>query len=151
MKIFALLTSAVFLFGGCASAPESAPAPAAPVNAPASRQSNAERQKIATQNEVTLITQAMQKLEQQGRDMENLRQGSGAESRRQCEVAMAARQEQIAELSVRAEKLSSPFNTQLTALVPDLNSCVSCAANARESCVKTRAAVNQTIKDVFNQ
>lgn len=143
MRICFLLT--VIFLNGCG---QSAP----PENVAAkNKQTVAERGKIATLNEVTQITQAIQKLEKQGRDVENLRQAADAESRRQCNIAMEDRQRQTNELDARAQQLASPFNAQLSPIIADLNVCVSCAKNAMESCVKTRAAVNQAIKEIYKQ
>ena len=143
MRLIVLMT--VCFFAACAQTapPENA--------APKNKQTSTEREKIATLNEVTLITKAMQTLEKQGRDLENLRQSADAESRRQCGIAMEDRQRQTGELDERVKKLASPFNAQLSPIIADLNVCVSCAKGAMESCVKTRAAVNQAIKDIYRQ
>lgn len=137
-----VLIAAIFL-AACAPTPPAENVPAK------NKQTAAERGKIATLNEVTQITQAIQKLEKQGRDIENLRQAADAESRRQCGIAMEDRQRQTSELDERVKKLASPFNAQLSPIIADLNVCVSCAKGAMESCVKTRAAVNQAIKEIY--
>lgn len=142
---FSVLAAVIF-FAACSQTPLTTENAAPKIN-----QTTAERQKIATINEVTQITQAIQKLEKLGRDMENLRQSSGAESRRQCGLAMENRQKQSSELDTRAKKLPNPFDAQLTPIIADLYACVSCTKGALESCVKTRASVNQAIKEIYRQ
>ena len=93
----------------------------------------------------------MQKLEQQGRDMDALRQWSDAESQRQCGVAMENRQRQVKDLEVLVKSFPNPFNSNLTAIIGDLNVCVSCSKAAAASCVKTRASLNQAIKEIYAQ
>lgn len=139
-----ILPVILFLFSACASVnqPQSRKAPPDPALIEKNKQ-------IALKNEVTLVTQAVQKLEQQGRDMEAIRQAPDAESRRQCGVAMEYRQKQVKDLETKVNGFPNPFNSTLTPIVADLNVCVSCARSALPSCKKTRAALNEAISEIF--
>jgi hypothetical protein len=138
--------AAIFLFAACASVsqPQVKKAPPDPALIEKNKQ-------IALKNEVTLVTQAVQKLEQQGRDMEAIRQAPDAESRRQCGVAMEYRQQQIKELETKVSGFPNPFNATLTPIIADLNVCVSCARTALPNCKKTRAALNEAIGEIFSK
>jgi len=136
----------LFLFVACA-----------PVNQPPSKKAPTDpaliekNKQIALKNEVTLVTQAVQKLEQQGRDMEAIRQAPDAESRRQCGTAMEYRHQQVKDLETKVNGFPNPFNSTLTPIIADLNVCVSCSKTALPSCKKTRAALNEAISEIFNK
>ena len=100
----------------------SAPAPRKPAAPdPAKIEKNKE---TALLNEVGEIVRALQSMEKLGRNMDAYRQAPDAESRRTCQV-------------------------QLTAPLVNLNSCVSCSRKSNESCVKARASINKTIKEIY--
>lgn len=144
MKIYiAALT--IFLFVSCSS---SAPTNNNAVKDPAKIEKN---KQTAVLNEVTETTQAAQKLEKQGRDMEALRQWSDAESRRQCGAAMDERQKQVKDLADKIKNFPPPLGASLTSFIDDLNQCVSCSKTAMPSCVKARASINKTIGEIYAQ
>ena len=112
-------------------------------------QIRAKNRQTAAVNEASMITQTAQKLEKEGRGMDTYRKSSKPESQRECNAIMETEQKQISELDERIKKLPEPFNAQLTPLTADLNACVSCAKNAVESCIKSRATINGIIKHLF--
>lgn len=142
-----LFPAAIFLFASCAAVSNEPQSKKAPPD-PALIEKNKE---IALRNEVTLVTQAAQKLEQQGRDMEAIRQAPDAESKRQCSNAMEYRQQQVKDLDNKVKSFPNPFNATLTPIIADLNVCVSCSKTALPSCIKTRAALNSAIGDIFKK
>ncbi len=109
----------------------------------------AKNKQTAAVNEATQITQTAQKLEKEGRGMDIYRKSSKPESQRECNAVMETEQKQISELDERIKKLPKPFNAQLAPITADLTACVSCAKNAVESCVKSRATINSIIKQLF--
>lgn len=145
-KLFVFL-SAIFLFSSCAAVSNQPQSKKAPPD-PALIEKNKE---IALRNEVTLVTQEAQKLEQQGRDMEAIRQAPDAESKRQCNVATEYRQQQVKDLDNKVKSFPNPFNATLTPIISDLNVCVSCSKTALPSCIKTRAALNSAIGEIYKK
>ena len=109
----------------------------------------AKNKQTAIINEVTLLTTLAQKLERQGRGMEIYRQANNAANDRECNIAMEDGQKQLKDYEARANSLPDNFKTQLIPLTNDLNICVSCDRKALESCVKSRAAINKIIKEIY--
>ena len=134
----------IFLFISC-----SGNKPQNDEQAAKNEQIKAKNKRTAAVNEATQITQTAQKLEKEGRGMDVYRKSAKSESQRECSAIMATEQKQISELDERIRKLPEPFNAQLTPITADLNACVSCAKNAVESCVKSRATINGVIKQLF--
>ena len=144
MKLYVLLPAVLFLISCSGGAPPQQPGKATKEIA------NTEKNKqIALRNEVIETTQAAQKLEKQGRDMESFRQAIDAESARQCRSVMEERQRQAKELEAKVNNFPNPFNSYLTPIIADLNACVSCSKTAMTSCVKTRAELNKAIEEMF--
>lgn len=143
MKL-AVLILTIFLFISCSG---NRPAD----NAVADNPKTEKNKRIALSNEITEATQAAQKLEKQGRDMESFRQWSDAESRRQCSTVMEDRQRQVKVLEDKIKSFPNPFNASLTPIITDLNACVSCSKTAMTSCVKTRASINKAIDEIYRQ
>lgn len=133
-----------FLFIGCSAAP-----PPPSENAAAGSIKSEKNRQIALSNEITEFTQAAQKLERQGRDMESFRQWTDAESQRQCKVAMEDRQQQIKALEEKIKKFPDPFGAYLAPIIPDLNECVTCSKKAAASCVKARSSINDAIEKMY--
>ncbi len=104
---------------------------------------------IAVLNEVGEITRTAQSLEHLGRDMNSYRLAPDAESRRTCGKLMEDRRREIADLETKIKKLPAEYGDRLASILPDLNECVACSTKAIESCVKSRASINKTIKEIF--
>ncbi len=104
---------------------------------------------IAAANEVSSITREAQKLEKQGRDMEIFRQRDNPENVRECNAAMEERQKETKDLEARIKNLPENYNNLLMPLLADLNECVSCSKKAKDSCVKSRASINEVIKKFY--
>lgn len=109
----------------------------------------AKNKQTAVANEITLITQAAQKLEKEGRGMELYRNSLKAESLRECNIVMADEQKQIQDLTERIAKLPGEKSVILNAIPNDLNECVTCAKTAMKSCVTARASINEAIKKLY--
>lgn len=137
---------AVFLFISCSTTK-----PQNDEQAAKNEQIRAKNKQTATVNEASQITQTAQKLEKEGRGMDTYRKSPKPESQRECNAIMETQQKQVGELDERIKKLPEPFNAQLSPITADLNTCVSCAKNAFESCVKSRATTNGIIKQLFPQ
>jgi hypothetical protein len=140
MKLRILLLTIVF-FLGCSGKPQTANV--------ADETKRAKNKEIAAKNEVTDITRAFQKLEQQGRSMEIFRQANNAANDRECGIAMEEAQKQINDLDVRIKNLPENYNAKLTSIVADLTVCASCADKAMDGCRKARASINQAIKELY--
>lgn len=144
MKLYFLFLAA-FLCISCSGIASPQPA-----NKPSPQIANTEKNKqIAQRNEVILVTQAAQKLENQGRDMDAMRQAVDAESARQCGNAMRERQRQVTELETKVNNFPDSFKSYLTPIIADLNVCVSCSKTATATCIKTRAELNKAIGEMF--
>lgn len=143
MKFYISILS-LFIFISC-----SENAPQNDEQAAKNEQIKAKNRRTAAVNEASQITQTAQKLEKEGRGMDIYRKSAKPESQRECRAIMETEQKQISDLDERIKKLPEPFNAQLTAITADLNACVSCAKNAVESCIKSRAAINGAIKQLF--
>ncbi|MDQ6786245.1 MAG: hypothetical protein M3033_05430 [Acidobacteriota bacterium] len=135
---------AVFLFTSCSNNAQQQAKNS--VADPAKIEKN---KQIAQTNAAIEVTQAAQKLEKQGRDMEALRQAVDAESARQCHTVMEDRQEQVKNLEAKVSDFPNNFKTRLIPIINDLNVCVSCSKTAMTSCVKTRASLNEAISEMF--
>lgn len=142
MKIFFLITATLF-FIGCSGGQNT--------NAPDPNKEKliAKNKQTAIANEVTLITQAAQKIENEGRGMEVYRNSAKPESLRECNIIMADEQKQIQNLIDRIAKLPEDKNGVLMPIAGDLNECVACTKTAQKSCVKARASINEAIKKLF--
>ena len=140
MKLCALL-SIVFIFAACSSQP-------AAVNV-IDVNKQAKNKQIAITNEVKQLMTLVQKLEKQGRGMEIYRQAGNAANLRECNRAMEDGQEEIKDFETRTGNLPDNYKSRLIPLTADLTVCVSCEKKALESCVKSRAAINQIIKEIF--
>ncbi len=103
----------------------------------------------AVKNEVGKIIQESQYLEGIGRNFDSYRISQKAESRRACNDLVEDQRREIADLEARIHKLPDNYSDKLTPIINDLNQCVSCSKTAMESCVKARATINQTIKEIF--
>lgn len=104
---------------------------------------------IAVLNEVSNLMRDAQSVEKLGRNMDAYRLAPDAASRRTCNTVMEDNRRELADLENRIKNLPVNYVEQLTPLLSDLNQCVSCSKNAIESCVKSRAAINKTIKELF--
>lgn len=139
MKLYSLFLTA-FLLAACSSKPV--------VNA-VDETKRAKNKQIAVTNEVTQLTTLAQKLEKQGRGMEIYRQANNAENARECSIAMEDGQKQIKDFETRTANLPDNYKSQMILLTADLTACVSCEKKALENCVKARASINKTIKEIF--
>lgn len=144
MKFSIIILSVLFLFS--CSAPAKPPPGKSAAPDPAKIEKNKE---TALLNEVSEVVRAAQSLEKLGRNMDAYRLAPGAESRRACQQLMDDRRREIAELEIRIKNLPGDYNAQLTPLLADLNQCASCSRQAAKSCVKARASINKTIKDIY--
>jgi len=142
MKFFITILSALF-FISCAAAP--------PANKPVIADSvKIEKNKqTAVLNEVGATMRTAQSIEKLGRDMNSYRLAGDAESRRTCNLLMEDRRREIADLETKIKNLPENFHSQLTPILADLNECVSCSKQAKESCVKARASTNKVIKEIY--
>ena len=140
MKSCALL-SIVFLFISCSSQP-------AAVNV-VDANKQARNKQIAITNEVKQLTTLAQRLEKQGRGMEIYRQAGDAANLRECNRATEDGQKEIIDFETRTGNLPDDYKSRLIPLTADLKACVSCEKKALESCVKSRAAINRIIKEIF--
>ena len=126
-------------------------------NPPANKPAIADNAKIeknkqtAILNEVSDLTRAVQRLERQGRGMDSYRLTSDAESQRACNGLMEDRQREVNELEARIKNVPETYSIRLASIIPDLSGCVSCSKKAMSNCVKTRAAVNGLIKELYPQ
>jgi hypothetical protein len=100
-------------------------------------------------NEVGETVRDAQSIEKLGRNMDSYRLALDAESKRTCNTVMEDNRRELADLEARIKHLPGSYQDQLTAIVPDLNECVSCSKNAMDSCVKARASVNKIIKEIY--
>lgn len=140
MKLFPILLTLIF-FAACAQQP--------PTVNKADEARIAKNKQVAAINEVTQLTTLAQKLEKQGRGMEIYRQANNAINDRECQIAADDAQKQLQDFEARANLVADNYKTRLQPLAADLQICVSCADKALESCVKSRAAINQAIKEIF--
>lgn len=119
-------------------------------NKPVANETKIEKNKqIAVLNEVGEIARTAQSLEHLGRDMNSYRLAPDAESRRTCSKLMEDRRREITDLETKIKKLPIEYGDRLTSILPDLNQCVDCSTKAMEGCVKSRASINKTIKEIF--
>ena len=140
MPLYILLLI-VALFVACSGKPQ--------VNNAVDENRRAKNKEIAAKNEVTEITRAFQKLEQQGRGMEIFRQASNAANDRECSVAMEDAQKQTTDLEARIKNLPESYHVRFISIVSDVNACASCSDKAMDSCKKARASINQAIKELY--
>ena len=145
MKLYISIL-AVFLFISCSGSN-----PQSDEQAAKNEAIKAKNKHTAAANEATQITLTAQRLEKEGRAMDLYRNSAKSASQRECNSVMEDQQKQVKDLNDRIQKLPDPFNTQLTPIIGDLNVCVSCAKDAMESCVKSRATINGAIKQLFPQ
>jgi division protein CdvB (Snf7/Vps24/ESCRT-III family) len=143
MKLCISILFMTFLLVSCAVQPQTnKPGVATVANTEKNRQ-------IALKNEVTEITRVAQKIEQQGRAMDSYRALPGADGARQCATVMDDLRKQTADLEARIKNLPENFSVRLTPIIGELNECVACAKQAIESCKKSRALINQAIKEIY--
>jgi hypothetical protein len=100
-------------------------------------------------NEVGETVRDAQSIEKLGRNMDSYRLAGDAASKQTCNNVMADNQQDLAKLETRIKNLPGNYKDQLTALIPDLNECISCSKKAMPSCVKARASINQIIKEIY--
>lgn len=135
--------SFALIFFACSAAPKiDKPA----IQNPAIIEKNKE---TAILNEVGAALRDAQSLEKLGRDMNSYRLAPDAESRRTCNALTEDRRRETADLEIRMKNLPGNYTERLTAILPDLNECVSCSKKATDGCVKARAAINKTIKEIY--
>ncbi|MGI8849568.1 MAG: hypothetical protein ACR2HT_05310 [Pyrinomonadaceae bacterium] len=141
MKFLITMLSALF-FISCSAA-----SPSKPVVPDATKiEKNKE---TALLNEISEIVRTAQSLEKLGRNMDAYRLAPDVESRRTCNLLMEDRRREIADLEARIKNLPGTYNDRLTLLLADVNRCVACSKQATESCVKARASINKTIKEIY--
>ena len=142
MKFFITMLFTFFLMSCSAASPPSKPAIPDATKIEKNKQT-------AILNEVGAIMRDAQSLEKRGRDMNSYRLAADAESRRTCNLLMEDRRREIADLEAKIRNLPDNFHSQLTPIFADLNDCVSCSKQAKESCVKARASTNKVIKEIY--
>lgn len=142
MKLF-ITASLALLFVACSNAPQENKK-----IVPDSAKIEKNKQ-TAVLNEVGKVTRDAQSLERLGRDMDSYRLAADAESRRTCLALMEDRRRETAELETRIKNLPENFSAQFAPILTDLNECVSCSKQAKIGCVKARASINQTIKQIY--
>ena len=142
MKFFITMLFTFFLMSCSAASPPSKPAIPDATKIEKNKQT-------ALLNEVNEIVRAAQSLEKLGRNMDAYRLAPDVESQRTCNLLIEDRRREIADLEARIKNLPSNYNEQLTPLLADLNQCVSCSKQANENCVKARASINKTIKEIY--
>lgn len=143
MKFFITMLTALFFISCSAAAP---PKKNAAIPDPAKIEQN---KQTVLLNEVSEIVRTAQSLEKLGRNMDAYRLAPGAESRRTCIQLMEDRRRELADLEIRIKNLPGSYTEKLTPLLADLNQCVACSKQASESCVKARASINKTIKEIY--
>jgi len=141
MKLSILLLIAVFFVACSAAKP--------PANDAAAENKRARNKEIAVKNEVTEITETLQKLEQHGRDMEFYRRANNAAKDLECRDAMEDAQQRAAALETRIKNLPESFHAKLLPMIGEVTACASCADDAMTSCRKARASINQAIKEMY--
>lgn len=141
MKFFITILSALFYFL-CRRAAANKPVIADSAKIEKNKQT-------AVLNEVGATMRTAQSIEKLGRDMNSYRLAGDAESRRTCNLLMEDRRREIADLETKIKNLPENFHSQLTPILADLNECVSCSKQAKESCVKARASTNKVIKEIY--
>lgn len=145
MKLFIAALSASF-FLACSNAPT---ANKSVVSDAAKIEKIEQNKQTAILNEVGAVMRDAQSLEKLGRDMNSYRLAADAESRRTCLALTEDRRRETTALEIRIKNLPANYNAQLTPILADLNDCVSCSKQAKISCVKARASINQTIKEIY--
>jgi len=140
MKLCILLFITV-LFAACSGKPQANNAP--------DENKRARNKEIALKNEVTEITRAFQKLEQQGRGMEIFRQANDAANDRECGIAMEDGRKQAVDLETRIKNLPENYHARLLPIIGDATACASCSDKAMDICKKARASINQVIKELY--
>lgn len=83
--------------------------------------------------------------------MEMYRTADDSQARRNCAGLSEMRMRDVAELETKIKSLPDNFSARLTPLIADLKPRVSCAKKAIDGCVKTRAELNQMIKETYPQ
>ncbi len=143
MKFFIIILSALFFISCSATVPP-------PTKSPVPDATKLEKNKeTVLLNEVSEIVRTAQSLEKLGRNMDAYRLAPDVESRRTCNLLMEDRRREIADLEARIKNLPGTYNDRLTPLLADVNRCVSCSKQANESCIKARASINKTIKEIY--
>lgn len=141
MKLLFLIFTLIF-FIGCSGAQENAPDP--------NREKIiAKNKQTAVTNEITLITQAAQKIEKEGRALDLYRNSREPKSQTECKIVMESSLKEIQTLADRIAKLPEEKAVVLAPITTELNECVACAKDAAKSCVKARASINEAIKKLF--
>lgn len=142
MKLcLSVLSVALFLAACSGSKP--------PVDNAAVENRKAQNKEIAVKNEVSDLTRLAQKIERQGREMEIYRRGKDPKNITECAAAMEDGQKQIADFETRTKNLPENLRNQLTPILADIGECISCGKESVNHCVKTRAAINNAIKELF--
>lgn len=140
MKPYILLLTAS-LFASCSGSKQA--------NNAADENKKARNKEVAVKNEVTELTRLAQKLEQQGRGMDLLRKVKNPQSQSECAAQMEDAQKQLKDFEARVNNLPDNYKAQLTSITDDLNECIICSKTSTESCVKARASINKTIKEIY--
>ena len=102
-------------------------------------------------NKISELTTVAQRLERQGRGLESYRRASGAESLQACNNFMEDLRRETNDLEANIKNLPESYSVRLASIIPDLNECVTCSKKAMNSCVKSRATINELIKELFPQ
>lgn len=102
----------------------------------------------ASLKEARDILQSLQKLEQQGREMDSLR-GDDPDKLRRCGDLMRARQSEAKALGLRAEALPrEQYALLLAAAAGELHLCVSCMSRATAQCDIAHSSLNDVEKEL---
>lgn len=140
---FYILILIVFICAACGAGKP-------PVNNAADERLKEKNKLTAARNEMTALTSLAQKLEQQGRDLQAFRDGSGsAEGARQCNEILEDRRKGLAEFEERVNALPDNYKAKLLPVVGEINECLSCAKKGLDDCKRARASINQLIKELY--
>lgn len=120
-------------------------------NANAKANLAAKNKETAARNEMVRLVQEAQQLEQEGRDMEIYRQYQSPINTKACAKVLAEKSVKMEEFQKKMDGLAENYKAKLAPIFEDLSKCVACDKKAMDSCRKTRASLNQIIKEVFPQ
>lgn len=138
MKLFFMLLISFFLIS-CGSSPETQ-----------NKIDLAEKNKeTAIRNEVTRVIELAQKMEKDGRALDYFRNSYFPYDKKECLKVSAEKSAGLEDFKTRVEKLPAPYREKLSPIYEDLEKCFGCEKKSVESCKKSRAAINQIIKEIY--
>jgi hypothetical protein len=103
----------------------------------------------ALKNELKRTVRMAQEVEKDGRALDYLRNSYFPEDKKNCQASSAEKRVSFEDFKTKVEKLPDPYREKLSTLFEDLDKCFNCDKKAVESCKKSRAAINQIIRELF--